>query len=162
MPCAKICLPSSYDKASEKKPQVAFALICPYISIAPSRHRPGVDDGVGHAPGLLGRHHCSPSSRPAELVNHNPVPTINQNVTHKHDGWLSCCCLTLADLRILADLHCCSSHMRTGRNHAETRTIRKMPRGQPCARRWHRNRQGRLELAGDMVGIVSRRLPPWL
>jgi hypothetical protein len=150
----EICLPPAVTTEPVKKSlRVAFALICPYISVAPSHHQPSADDGVDHAPGLLGRHHCPPSSRPAEPVNHNPpVPTITQNVTHRHDGWLSCCCLIPADLRILAEPHCCSSHVRTSRNHAETRPMRKIPRGQPCA---HRNRQDGLELTRDMVGVVS-------
>jgi hypothetical protein len=64
----------SYHGVSEKKASGRpFALICPYTSVTPSRRRLGVDEDVDDVPSLHGRHHCPPSSRPTEPINHTSL-----------------------------------------------------------------------------------------
>ena len=83
--CENLCPRAVTTGLVKKSLRVAFALICPYTSVTPSRRRLGVDDDVDDVPSLPGRHHCPPSSRPAEPITTPPVPTIIQNVTHQHD-----------------------------------------------------------------------------
>ena len=131
--------------------RMAFALIWPYTSVTPSRRRPNVDDDVDEVPGLQVDSYLLMRRPEISITAHPPRGILNESTTtpcaHHH-------CLILADLHHPADLYHNSSELRISRNCSSTRSMRKMPRGQPCTRRRRRSCWNRLELATNMVGVI--------